>query len=100
MTSLHQFSILQGPSRGDSGGPVYVDNGEPNQQILTLEGIVSGGVGKSDSNSPQWSTRVSAHREWIDCIITGIEEAKTKREIDQLCEEKVQDYPSKNLVFE
>ena len=68
--------------------------------MLTLEGIVNGGVGKCGANRARWYTRVSAHKEWIDCIVTGIEEEKTELEIEPLCAEKVRDYPSKNVVFE
>ena len=93
------MQIFQGPCRGDSGSPLYVDHGKSNQMKLTIEGIVSGGVGKCGDNVARWYISVSAHREWINCIITGIKEKKTKIEIEQLCEEEVQDYPSKNLVF-
>ena len=79
---------------------MYVDYGNENQKTLTLEGIVNGGVGQCGTSMPRWYTRVSAHKEWIDCIVTGIEEEKTKLEIDQLCGEKVLDYPSKNRVFD
>ena len=78
---------------------MYVDHGEANQKKLTLEGIVSGGVGSCGINTPRWYTRVSAHKDWINCITTGIKEKKEKLAIEQHCEQ-VPNYPSKNKVFD
>lgn len=74
-----------GPCRGDSGGPLYVDHGDRNQKKLTLEGIVGGGVGRCGSNQARWYARVSAHKYWINCIIDGINEEKSKSDIEELC---------------
>ena len=91
--------LLQGPCRGNSGGSLYVDHGKANQKKITLEGIVAFGVGKCGGNFPQWYTSVSSHRDWIDCIISGIKNKATKVEVEQQCNKKVQDFPSTKLFF-
>jgi len=75
-----------GPCRGDSGGPLYIDHGEGNQKKVTLEGVVSGGVGACGSNQARLYTRVSAHKDWIKCIIGGVNEEKSKEDIEELCD--------------
>ena len=69
--------------------------------IVTLEGIVSGGVGECTkgikeetrknlsldgiTGMPRWFTRVAAYRDWIDCISDGIMKRKNKKAIEKLC---------------
>lgn len=48
----------QGACNGDSGGPMFRDNG-------TVVGLTSFGVGGCDPDNPQVYTRVAAFREWI-----------------------------------
>jgi len=79
-------NTYSGPCRGDSGGPLYIDHGDGNQKKLTLEGIVGGGVGRCGSNQARWYTRVSVHKAWINCIIDGINEKKSKSDIEELCD--------------
>ena len=76
---------LQGPCTGDSGGPLYVDHGYGNRKQITIEGIVSGGVGACGSNQARLYTRVSAHKEWIDCVVEGINENMPKEDIEAEC---------------
>ena len=55
--------------RGDSGGPLM---SESNGQWV-LDGIVSFGTDKCDSEVPGVYTRVSKYLQWIDSIINSIE---------------------------
>ena len=68
--------------RGDSGGSLYVVH-EPG--IDTVEAIVSGGVGLCGKGYPRWWIKVSAYRDWILCIMDGINEGKTKDVIERFC---------------
>lgn len=54
----------QGACNGDSGGPMFRNNG-------TVVGVTSFGVGGCDPNNPQVYTRISAFRQWI-ADTTGI----------------------------
>ena len=65
---------------------MYIDYGDGNQKKLRLEGVVSGAVGRCGSNRASWYTRVSAHKAWINCIIDGINEKKSKSNIEELCD--------------
>ena len=50
--------LFQGPCKGDSGGPLYVDHGgDDGRQRRTVEGIVFGGL-TCGGNVPSWYTRV------------------------------------------
>ena len=76
----------------------------------TLEGIVSGGVGKCGKarkdgikeGVPKWSTRVASYKDWINCIINNIIEKKTKKAIETLCNwnfaARGDQFPPKNQV--
>ena len=79
----------QGPCRGDAGGPLYIDHGDNN---ITIEGIVLGGVGSCGSNQARLYTRVSHHKDWISCIVDGINEGKSKEDIEDLCNEPFYDF--------
>ena len=81
---------LQGPCRGDSGGPLYIDHGVGNEKKITLEGIIGGGIGACGSNHAWLYTRVSAHKDWIDCIVDGINGGRQKSDIEDSC--YVEDY--------
>ena len=85
-----KIDTRQGPCRGDSGGPLYIDHGDGNKGRITLEGVINGGVGACGSNQARLYTRVSAHKDWIKCIVEGINEEKSKEDVEELC--NIEDY--------
>ena len=58
----------------------------------TIEGIVLGGVGACGSNQARLYTTVSHHKDWIRCIVDGINEEKSKEDIEDLCNEPFYDF--------
>ena len=60
---------MQGPCKGDSGGPLYVNHGTSSaRRIQTLEGIISGGLA-CGKNTPSWYTRVSINNTKLSVLL-------------------------------
>ncbi len=74
---------MQGPCEGDSGGPLYVEHGEPGgRKRLTVEGIVAGGVA-CGKNIPVWYTRVRINcissTSYVQLVISGFRLSRLDR---------------------
>jgi len=81
--------VFSGACKGDSGGPLYVDeNG-----IKKLIGIVSGGVG-CGKGYPGWNTNISHYIPWLECMNNVIQNNKRL----DLVYEQCQDIPEKSNV--
>jgi len=83
----NEEGVLSGACKGDSGGPVEYLQGE--EKLRYLIGIISGSLSCS-GKAPEWFTRVSYFREWIDCITTaGPEHNFSKEEVEKVCASSV-----------
>ena len=72
--------------------------------VDTLEAVVGGGVGQCGKGSPRWFMRIGAYRDWIICIMDGINEGKTKGANERYCTfkwkiETIDKFPEENLIF-
>jgi len=63
-------TIVSGPCRGDSGGPLYMF--DKSGSTKTLVGIQSGGAGCGSvrfKDAPKWWMRVASFADWIECYV-------------------------------
>ena len=74
--------VFSGACKGDSGGPLYVDeNG-----IKKLIGIVSGGVG-CGQGYPGWFTNISHYIPWLECMNDVIQNNKRLDLVYEQCQD-------------
>ena len=71
--------------------------------IKTLIGVVSGGVGCGDG-VPGWYTKISFHMDWIRCIVDkSVQFNNNQKKVVEACKNTVQREPTcvveKDLVF-
>ncbi|XP_040581572.1 CLIP domain-containing serine protease C9 [Lepeophtheirus salmonis] len=86
--------VYSGPCEGDSGGPLYVKNDE----IQSLAGIVSGGLG-CGLNIPKWYTRISSYIPWIKCIISNAKRYASQSRVEFACRPFLKRFTPKNLLY-
>jgi len=101
--SRNNLDVYSGACEGDSGGPMKVFDPE---NRLTLVGLVSGGL-RCGIGEPGWNTKISYHRQWIDCIMSRYLLYKQNyAKTEQYCKRELQrgnfqvNEDNENLIFQ
>ncbi len=64
---------------------------------MTMEGIISGGLG-CGVRTPSWYTRVSSHLDWIECIMREVGKGRDRASIERDCAIASRRFPTENLI--